>query len=702
MAKNNSVLSVAAVPAFLLTMLVLNKSYKPLIDKLSKQFLESKKKEQTNPKAAKKKKDFDLRKMEIMNCAQKIVEPVESLVKEAQNSWNIEKIKEYNLMSKSVEDYLIEKLQSLVKYEIIPYEPQLPILIKQTIEAFEPQMTPLLIAGPTITLTENDIEKTKTTAKKGFLSIVYAALIMSIALNIGNIKGVYEEIVDTLEIERIWEDLTQTNGNISLEQEEIVDEITYEEEFARILALNGISTETKLNKIISSVKGTYLNKFDTILAYPNISLEKKVDTILHSDITSYNNIFKYIMEKENIPMELKINAILNSNLTSYREVFRFFLGRSEIILYERMEILAFSKIATYEEKINFIQEAKEINLEGKVWFTLLIPNVSFETKYNDLLKLDGVTEDQIIKCIIKADMVPFKTLFDAILKSTNLENDQIVAYLTLYNETATYNRATFEEKVNYVFGIKSLMLTEKLDCMWEFLQEYTLDEKIQIIENFYGITTKEEDYQGEFYAGLLTKKEMDVTSTEYAIMYLYEKVLKEMEEYVLEHYDVENVEQLEVGYAICAAEGAYKYKDLYWVANTPFNRITNIAYVREHGISPYAQFIASGQFSVYGDGSYKRYLNATKPEYTIKYEMARIAFLNMFYHGYDGVKHNYLEFRSSYVTDFSDNYIVSGGNRYGVKMKEANRIIYENLLDKNQEESQDFTKERALTLSNTF
>lgn len=700
MAKNNSALSVAAVPAFLLTMFVLNKSYKPLIDKLSKQFLEQKKKEQTNTKAAKKKKELNLRKMEILNCAQKIVEPVESLVKEAQSSWNIEKIKEYNLMSKSLEDYLIEKVQSLVKYEIIPYEPQLPILIKQTIEDFEPQMTPLLIAGPTITLTENDIEKTKTTAKKGFLSIVYAALVTSIVLNIGNIKDVYEEIVDTLEIERIWGDLTQTNSNTFLEQEEIVDEITYEEEFARILALEGVSMETKLDKIISSFKGTYLNKFDTILTYPHISLDEKLNTILHSDITNYHNIFNYIMEKDNIPMELKINAILNSNLTSYKEIFHFILGRSEITLYEKMEILAFSKIATYEEKINFIQEVKEINLEGKVWFTLLIPNVSFETKCNDLLKLEGTTEDQIIKCIIKADMVPFKSLFDTILKATNLENEQIVGYLNLYNESATYNRATFEEKVNYVFGIQNLMLTEKLDCMWEFLQEYTLDEKIQIIENFYGITTKEEDYQGEFYARLLTKKEIDVTSTEYAIMYLYEKVLKEMEEYVLEHYDVENVKQLEVGYAICAAEGAYKYKDLYWVANTPFNRITNIAYVKEHGTSPYAQFIASRQFSVYGNGMHKRYLNATKPEYTIKYEMARIAFLNMFYYGYDGVKHNYLEFRSSYVTDFSDNYIVPGGNRYGVKMKEANRIIYENLLD--TEESKEYTQERSLTASNTF
>ena len=60
----------------------------------------------------------------------------------------------------------------------------------------------------------------------------------------------------------------------------------------------------------------------------------------------------------------------------------------------------------------------------------------------------------------------------------------------------------------------------------------------------------------------------------------------------------------------------------------------------------------------------------------------------MFYAAYEGIEHNWTEFRSSGTIEFSNNQAIdytnctiTKGNRYGGRvMNESSRIIYDNLL----------------------
>lgn len=277
--------------------------------------------------------------------------------------------------------------------------------------------------------------------------------------------------------------------------------------------------------------------------------------------------------------------------------------------------------------------------------------------------------------------MPFKTLFAYILSLDDLTKDQLTDYLTLYH--ASYNEVTLEDLVNYILEIDFFTSEEQINCIWTILSQYPLDYRIAFILDFHKITYRD-------YIDLFRKNQKEYSAKEMRIIQLFKKVNLEKEAYILKNYAFESKQQLDEVVAGGAAEGANSYDDLYCVANVFFNRITH-PYYAQKGENPYFQFIEPKQFSVYGSGSYLKYLYPLNYQYDQKYQLAKLAFYDMFYLGYVGIVHNYTEFRSWDTFTYSDHYVVSRGNRYGNPMSDTVRIQYEQ-LQKEDENSHILTK----------
>lgn len=204
---------------------------------------------------------------------------------------------------------------------------------------------------------------------------------------------------------------------------------------------------------------------------------------------------------------------------------------------------------------------------------------------------------------------------------------------------------------------------------WGLLNNLSLEDKEIFIQSYYNVDIK------EYLEIYFEANNNYITEDKQILLDLYVKINAEKREYILEHYSM-TLEELSIVIAGCAAESYYDYDDIYWVINTIFNRITHPRYSKK-GINPYLQFIAPGQFQVYSTGSYLNYLNPTDETYLQKRIIAEQAVLDMLYLGYDGCEHNFIEFRSWGISDFSNNYVVEHGNRYKITLADENRIEYD-------------------------
>ncbi len=126
-------------------------------------------------------------------------------------------------------------------------------------------------------------------------------------------------------------------------------------------------------------------------------------------------------------------------------------------------------------------------------------------------------------------------------------------------------------------------------------------------------------------------------------------------------YDLTD-QEFDVVVAVVAGEFDKTIDDALGVMSVILNRCDSSSWSKWFGASPYKQVIGTGQFEVYFAGMYKDYMPGGKYYEKKKYEMAKQAVLD----GLNGIRNNdYLGFRASWVTGYSDKYIVSGGNRYG-------------------------------------
>ena len=124
------------------------------------------------------------------------------------------------------------------------------------------------------------------------------------------------------------------------------------------------------------------------------------------------------------------------------------------------------------------------------------------------------------------------------------------------------------------------------------------------------------------------------------------------------HYNLEGYE-FDVVVAVVAGEFDKNLNDALGVVSVILNRCDSTKW---RGSTPYEQVVAKNQFEVYYGGSYMKYMPGYSQYGSSKYEVAKQAVLD----GLNGIRNNsYLGFRASWVSSYSDKYIVTGGNRYG-------------------------------------
>lgn len=649
MKKENTTYTFLTINMIILSIIVLNKNYKTIIEKFSKRYIDLKNKSFFNKMEKRKVQES---KMEIYKNFFYEVESVKPNVEDIEIAKLTSKF-DYPLISKTVEEFLMNRLKEMQKMEIIVYQPIESFILENRL------INPMLLS-----LSKNEVvfstpfslffTKEKMFPKEFILSI---AIIICLNLYYGFSQNIESVILNNSIIEDINQfiDVNFDLNFLNVSQKEETVEIDYHEQFDKILKEN-IPMYIKLNRIIHFSNADYESIFSYILSINDLSIESKIKTIISSDITNLENI-------------------------SY-----FLFANSGLSQTETMEyILQYSK-ATYEEKFELIQNGK-FTLEQKIWFSLLIPNSSFQTVFSDLITIDGLSKEILIEEIIKADLISFSDLFFTLFNSNVLTKEQCIYALSFYD--AQFNSVTLEEKVNFIFQLEVFSIEEKIEIFWSLLTSYSLEDREDFILSYFNINFQD-------YISLLRKDNNQLTCEEQIVLQLFEKVNEEKEEYILNHYDFESKEQLDAVVAGVCAEGAWSYFDLYWVSNVFFNRITD-PYYSQKGVNPYLQFVAPKQFAVYSQGSYKLYLLSSNSDYSKKFSLAKQAFYDMFYAGYDGIMHDYLSFRSWDTVDYSNNYIVSGGNRYGSSMNVSQRIFYDNLLE-NKKTTNDLTLQKVISV----
>lgn len=121
-------------------------------------------------------------------------------------------------------------------------------------------------------------------------------------------------------------------------------------------------------------------------------------------------------------------------------------------------------------------------------------------------------------------------------------------------------------------------------------------------------------------------------------------------------------DEFNVVVAVVAGEFGNNLNDALGVVSVILNRCDSDIWAKWAGTSPYSQVTKAGQFEVYFKGYYLSYMPNGSQYGSSKYEIAKQAVID----GLNGIRNNeYLGFRSWYSTNYSDKYIISGGNRYG-------------------------------------
>lgn len=670
--ENSAVTSNATVVAVnvIILAILMAKTCKPIFNELADlvtQFSEIKKKEkvvknelqkyekmhkgrmpesEVSSKLKNQELQFKESKLEIIEKTQTVIGPLSPLVEQSIRSFTLDEIRDNILVSQNVRNYIMEKVKELEKMEIVPYESQ----------------SILAVASPVQMIKENAIDS--------FLSVSSINEVVDVKANTLSNRFNRMNLICNMAVAII---LLHTFG-MNIEKIESFDTMIIED-------MEDFLETSVLEESFEDKPTDYKTQFNEILSQEGISLDDKLDKIISSKITSIDNVFDFVFEIEN----------------------------TELKLYDKMEKIIKCPNATFEEKFHFISKREELTTSQKIWYTLLIPNFSFEKTYLYLLTIDEVSEEEVIENIIHADIIPFTTLFNTLLKQDNLNIENFAYYISIYN--ANYNSVTLEEKFSYILRIQQFDEEEKIDCIWELLKGDLLN---NVVPDSCGLTECEKfilDFYGMTFSDYLDLYNVSIenqTSDQRMVFQLFERILDTKIQYILDHYAFMSMEQLIDVLGGVAAEGANNYYDLYWVSNVLFNRITDSKYVKK-GINPYDQFIAKAQFSVYANGSYKLYIDATHPDYTKKYNLAKLAFCNMFYAAYDGIEHGYLEFRSSGTVEFSDNRamdyenncIVVKGNRYGGRiLNEDLRIQYEYLYkgEKVEFDEQNILKREILAI----
>lgn len=671
MKKSTAVLTVNAV---ILGFVFLN-AYKPQLAELDDKYKRTKK--NTKNKTVQRNE-----KKEIIREVVKVVGEPEDLTKKALETTELSSINTEKIIPTQIRDFIVEKVES-TSFELA--------LVPINNEVLYPTWETVIPKLPSYNEEKgnqlNDIKMPSNKTLANYIKYACGALAIVTSLNFVNTNTIdIEDVKFAIEsakedIDEIFTDTLDTIVTLNNHEKLVERKVNRiaESEQSNILKLTSIfnleelSIEEKTREIIAINNIDYKTKFDFFMENPSYTLDETIRIITTSNLTTYENIFNYIMDIESLSLKEKIGYIESSNLVDYKKVFDFLLSKDNIPKSIAHEYITNSTLATYEEKFDYYMGVDLGNYE-KVWNILNIPNQEFSKIFRDLINDKTLSEQVIIENIMKSDLVSFKILFDNIKKIDGITETKLSEYIIYYNTyyNSGYNTVSLEDLIHYTLNIDTFDHETKVNTIWGILDLLTLNEKSDFILNYYNM-----DFEND-YIRLVTNFKTTPTEDEQIVIDLFDKINALKEEFVIENYNMNNSDEIKITAAGCAAEGARAYKDLYWVANTMFNRSTDPWYNKK-GISPYLQFIDSGQFSVYANKSYLAFLYPKNDDDKAQYIRAYIALITMFYDGYDGIEHDYIDFRSSDSIDYSNNMVVPNGNRYGKVLARKNRIEIEEL-----------------------
>ncbi len=697
MEKNKEMTALLTGSALVVALIAIN-NYKPQLERFAEQYRKNKQRKGVSYKKTTKR--IITETVKEFGSPEKIVDKAIQHLKEKDKEKAMDKMisfldgpfevcalpdKHYNLfnsMLDSIEMFDIEECVSIVK-DTLP---------KATATLIDNNQTTMETLPP-LNVYEKKSEVTQNLFYKSMLGTMAIIFVLNayqseaISSNLTNALLTQETINSIREDMEIMKEsfIDTTDIIVTLnDHEKLIDRkveriITSEESFESkcesIYSLELLVEEEKIETILHLENIETTKKFDFFLNSGHYTLEDAIEIIITSNIASANVVFDYIMGIDALTINERVDYILHSDLTGYTRIFDYIMNSPRLGQTIKFEYIAKTDIALYDEKFDYIAD-KDLSLYDKIWFLLQIPNASFSEIFTDLLSLEEYKEEEVIQAVLETDLISFKNLFDEIIKIEGIEADRITHYLvyytTYYNED--YQKLSLKEIIDYSLNIENFTHTDKVDCFWSLLELVPLKNKSDFLLDYYQLDIND-------YITLLFENEENLTEEEKIFLDLFDKVNTLRIDYVLETYQIENISQMCTAVAGIAAEGCEEYKDLYWVANTLFNRATH-PYYSKKGINPYKQLISPGQFAVYispTSGAYLKYLYPKKIAQAKKYELAKQAFLDMFVKGMDGIEHNYVEFRSWGTVSFSNNIAVKGGNRYGIELSEKNRVIPDSL-----------------------
>jgi hypothetical protein len=228
-------------------------------------------------------------------------------------------------------------------------------------------------------------------------------------------------------------------------------------------------------------------------------------------------------------------------------------------------------------------------------------------------------------------------------------------FVTIFNndiQVKKYGSIVHNDNLNKIAMSVSVLFEEEIIPVQNEIDEFVLEElpSLDVIEE--DIKTLEDEEKEPESVPLVSVDASKNSSREEKGF----KVTEGNKEYNLSGHE------FDVVVAVVAGEFDKNLNDALAVVSVILNRCDSKTWAKWAGSSPYSQVIAPGQFEVYFRDYYLSYMPGGSRYGSEKYEVAKQALID----GINGIRNNsYLGFRASHLTNYSDKYIVDGGNRYG-------------------------------------
>ncbi len=416
MKKENNFTAVVVVNMVLLALVALNKTYKPLLDKLAKQY--NKLKNENKMTKEKQINDYKMATSKIFEEAKSKLGNLEDLVNEAFTTYSIQDTKDCEGLSKEVQKYLVRKIGGLEDSSLMNSEESV-----------------LAVAGVGSVIIDSNVDEinlgpvetgSNCPMHASFIKKFCGTIALIVAFNTWGISDT-KSIAPSLDtfIIRDLDDLFNNikeemlahkeNSTFIMERKEeitLIPQITNEDKWNRILELEQSSFDSAIDTIVNS-GASEVEILQFIVKTDKLTLEQKVwYAMLLSDVP-FPDVFQSLLSIEGVTQDQIVMDIIKCDMVSFERLFDVVLQLDGLTKEQLMNYLSFYhadynamtltdtvnyvlglEIFTYEEKLNCIWHLLDkYSLNDKIQFILDF----YQITYEDYLNLYSVNKEEFSK-----------------------------------------------------------------------------------------------------------------------------------------------------------------------------------------------------------------------------------------------------------------------------------------------------------------